>query len=90
MSDHELNDLLEKLHDQIERPQSLDEKQLKYLREIESDIHKLLGRTPTRTPVTQPDVLEKMEDAITTFEMTHPGIAVTFSKLMAVLSNAGI
>ncbi len=90
MNDTELHDLLEKLHHQIENTQTLNTDQQEQLRHIEEDIRKLLDRSPNKTAEIHPDILQQMEDAIAIFEITHPTIAMTFTKLMAVLSNAGI
>lgn len=90
MNDNELNDLLEKLHLQIEHTQTLDADQQEQLRHIEGDIRKLLDRSPTKTTESQPAILTQLEGAITTYELTHPGLAMTFTKLMEILSNAGI
>lgn len=90
MNDTELNDLLEKLHHQIEHTQSLTPEQQEHLHQIEGDIRELLDRSSTQAAKSQPDILQQLEDAVAIFEISHPTIAVTFTKLMAVLSNAGI
>ena len=86
----ELNHLLERLHYQIEHAQSLDEDQVKQLSHLEKDIQDLLARSPAKAGGTPPDVIDQLENAVTSFEMSHPALAATFTKLMEILSNAGI
>ncbi len=91
MSDKELNDLLSKLHSQIEHAESLEPDQLEQLRHLEGDIRKLLDRkSSTSNSELHLATLEQLQGAIATFEISHPSIAVTFNKLMAILSNIGI
>lgn len=90
MDDNELNQLLQRLHSQIEHAQSLDEEQIQQLRHLEVDIQNLLARSPVKRGGSQVDILDQLESAVATFEMSHPSLAATFSKLMEILSNAGI
>ena len=90
MDDQELQNLLEQLHNEIERTKSVDEKGRALLNHLESDIRSLLERSGDQSPKIHPSTLRRLEDSIDYFEVSHPTLNAVLSKLMAVLSNAGI
>jgi hypothetical protein len=87
MKDQELHKLLEQLHEEIERTQNIDEQGEQLLRDLESDIQHLLDRSETSA---HPSTVQRLEDSIRYYEVTHPTLTSTLSKLLAILSNAGI
>jgi hypothetical protein len=88
MNNQELDDLLAKLHKEIEGIQSVDEKGQDLLRDLSSDIRELLERTEEKKAA--PSMLERMETSIDHFEVTHPELTSALSSLFTILSNAGI
>jgi len=88
MNDQELDELLAKLHKEIEGTESLDEKGQKLLRDLSSDIQELLERTEEKKAA--PSMMERMEKSIDYFEVTHPDLTAALSSLFTILSNAGI
>jgi hypothetical protein len=90
MDDQELRKLLEQLHSEIEDAQTVDEKGLALLRDLEADIRALLERSGTVPADLHPTTLKRMEDGLQYFEVTHPTLTEMLSKLLAILSNAGI
>lgn len=88
MNNQELDDLLAKLHKEIEGLQSVDEKGQDLLRDLSSDIRELLERTEEKKAA--PSMLERMETSIDHFEVTHPELTSALSSLFTILSNAGI
>ncbi len=88
MNNQELDDLLAKLHKEIEGIQSVDEKGQDLLRDLSSDIQELLGRTEEKKAA--PSMLERIETSIDHFEVTHPELTSALSSLFTILSNAGI
>jgi hypothetical protein len=88
MNNQELDDLLAKLHKEIEGIQSVDEKGQDLLRDLSSDIRELLERTEGKKAA--PSMLERMETSIDHFEVTHPELTSALSSLFTILSNAGI
>lgn len=90
MSDENLRKLLEQLHDELERAESVDEKGDELLRHIERDISDLLKRKGKgKRPADEP-LIERLQDAIDHFEVTHPTLTTMLSEMMTILSNAGI
>ena len=88
MNKQELDELLEKLHNEIEGIQSLDEKGQELLRDLSADIQELLGRTEEKKAA--PSMMERMETSIDYFEVTHPELTAALSSLFTILSNDGI
>jgi len=88
MDNNELRTMLEQLHSEIERTDSIDEKGRELLRELGDDIRVLLARSEDEPA--QPSILHRLEDSISYLEVTHPTLTNTLSKLLEGLSNAGI
>ena len=86
MTDQKLRELLQQLHDELERTKSVDEKGREMLRQLNEDIQQFLD--PTRDNPTT--LLGRLQDAIDHFEVEHPAITTALSHMMNALSNAGI
>lgn len=87
MNNQNLDDLLAKLHKEIEGTQSVDEKGQELLRDLSADIQELLARAEKKAA---PSMLVRMETSIDYFEVTHPELTSALSSLFTILSNAGI
>jgi cell division septum initiation protein DivIVA len=88
MDNQEIDKLLEQLKNEIDGIQPDDKKGQELLRELSTDIRELLERAESKQPA--PSVLQRMEDSIDHFEVTHPDLTAALSNLSAILSNAGI
>ena len=86
MTDQKLRNLLEQLHDELARTDTVDEKGRDMLSHVSADIQKLLEPSETASPST----LERLQEAIDHFEVDHPAITAALSQLLNALSNAGI
>ena len=91
MDNQELRNLLYELHIEIEQTQSLDEDGRRLLRYLETDINELLKRSEGELQQqVHPSTLRRLEDSIDYFELSHPTLTTQLSKLLSILSNAGI
>jgi hypothetical protein len=90
MTDEKLRTLLEQLHGELARTESLDEKGRELLRGLSGDIRGLLERSGDTGPRSDESTLRRMQDAIDHFEVTHPTLTQALSEMMTILSNAGI
>jgi hypothetical protein len=90
MENQEFRALLEKLHQEIEGTETVDEKGQQLLGELETDIRDLLERSHGAAAQPAPTMLQSLEDSIAHLEVTHPTLTSTLAQLLAVLSNAGI
>ena len=84
MNNHELERLLEKLHDEIEKVERVDETNIQLLRDLERDINDLLDRSDDAS------LLERLREGINRFEVSHPTLTAMLSEISNILNNAGI
>lgn len=89
MTDQNLRELLEKLHQELEQTQAMDEKGNELLRHLDTDIRNLLKRSGAKAETDEP-MLERLQDTIDHFEVTHPTLTMMLSQMMTILNNAGI
>ncbi|CAG1014440.1 hypothetical protein ANAEL_04980 [Anaerolineales bacterium] len=88
MNNQEIDQLLEKLKNEIEGIQPDDEKGQALLRELLADIRELLERAESKQAPAS--MLGRLQASIDHFEVTHPELTAALSSLSAILSNAGI
>lgn len=84
MNNLEIKKLLEKLHNEIETIEHVDEANLQLLRDLERDIDDLLARSDDTS------LLERLREGINRFEVSHPTLTAMLSEMSKILSNAGI
>ncbi len=91
MNDDELRQLLEELHQKIEKTNSVDEKGRELLSHLSLDIRSLLERTGHEEHLHGTDrEIGRLEEAVRHFEVSHPGLTAALSQLLNILNNAGI
>ena len=90
MNNEKLQNLLEQLHQELKEIENVDEKDLEMLKTIETNISGVLSRLEKGQPINHPSLLQQLEDSVDHFEVTHPTLSATLSKLLAILGNAGI
>ena len=83
-------DLLLKLHEEINNTQAVDEKGVELLRDLDGDIRALLDRSEVNPVELHPTLVERLEDTVQHFEVTHPDLTAMISKMLSALSTAGI
>ena len=91
MSDDELRKLLEELHQKIETTGSVDERGRELLSHLNEDIQTLLDRTGNKE-VAEDNTweIDRIEESVRHFEVTHPSLTAALSQLLNILNNAGI
>jgi chromosome segregation ATPase len=89
MTNQNLRELLEKLHNELEQIEVTDEAGRERLRHLDADIRSLLERSDDLDETDEP-MLERLQDSIDHFETTHPQLTMMLSQMMTILSNAGI
>jgi len=88
MTDKNLTTLLEQLHSELDNTQAVDEKGRELLHALNADIQELLERSEGGEPADS--LLERWQDTIDHFEVTHPALTTALSHIVTVLNNAGI
>jgi hypothetical protein len=90
MDNKKSRELLQQLHDEINKTQTVDEKGKLLLRDIDGDIRALLERSEEHPVQVHPSIVQRLESAVSHFEVTHPELTTLISKFLASLSNAGV
>ena len=89
MTDSKLSTLLEQLHAELDSTEAVDEKGRELLRDLNADIQELLKRSEGEG-ADDDSLLERWQEYIDHFEVTHPTLTAALSHLMTALNNAGI
>ena len=84
------DDLLKQLHDEIKTIDSVDEKGVELLEDLDKDIRLLLERSGEQPYNMHPNLAQSLDRAIRHFEATHPDLTDLLAKVMSSLSNAGV
>ena len=87
MTNTEIRNLLTKLRDEIQGSQ-LDDETRTIMRDLDADIHDLLG--PEKTDVEPASVLERAREIEANFESDHPTTVNILREVIAALSRMGI
>jgi hypothetical protein len=90
MDNQEFRKLIEKLHAEIQNTQTIDEKGQELLVHLESDIRGLLDRAAVQEASIHPSTIQRLEEGLDHFEVTHPALTLLISKLLESLSKVGI
>ncbi|MBV6394612.1 MAG: hypothetical protein HFACDABA_00178 [Anaerolineales bacterium] len=86
MNNKELEKLLETLRQELKNTQGVDERGAELLRGLDEDLHHLLAGKES-SPAS---MLDRWNDSLDHFKITHPALTRLLSDLMTSLSNAGI
>jgi thiamine biosynthesis lipoprotein ApbE len=90
MDNNEKRELLNHIHDEINKIQQVDEKSSELLKDIDSDIRDLLENSGESPLDVNPSVVDRLETGIRHFEVTHPELTAAITKLIDSLSAAGV
>ena len=86
MTDQKLPELLQQLHDELEKTESVDEEGREMLAHLNADIRKFIDPTEEDDDT----IFDRIRDAIDRFEVEYPAITAALSQILNTLSNAGI
>jgi len=87
MDNKDLEKLLEALHQELQQPTNLDDKGRDLLRGLDVDIRALLTRSDA---IPEASTMQRLQESVDHFEVTHPTLTALLSDLLTSLSNAGI
>ena len=88
MADNNLSKLLEQLHAELDHTEAVDDKGRELLRALNADIEELLERSESGP--SDDSLLERLQESIDHFEVTHPALTSALSNIVSILNNAGI
>jgi hypothetical protein len=88
MAENKPTKLLEQLRDELAGLSDLDDKGRDLMRTLKEDVDILLKGSGDDG--SDDSLLERWQDAVDYFEVSQPSLTATISRVMTVLSNAGI
>jgi len=87
--ENKLSELLRLLQKELSESETLDSDSVILLKELVEDINEILDKDKPKTEEDE-SFIERLEDGMTRFEVTHPELVSTINKVLESLSNAGI
>ena len=89
MREQRLRKMLEQLHTELQRADTIDDRSRELLRSVLGDIEDLLERKQKRG--TKPEsIIEQLREAVRAFETTHPTLTSAIGRVADALAGIGI
>jgi hypothetical protein len=89
MREKHLRQMLEQLHIELQRADTIDDRSRELLRSVLGDIEDLLERKQKRG--TEPEsIIEQLREAVRAFETTHPTLTSAIGRVADALAGIGI
>ena len=88
MEQQKLRELLETLHQELERVDSVDETTAVVLTSLKEDISKLVAENIVTVHENE-SLMERMSEAVDHFETGHPQLSVTIQHVLESLAKMG-
>jgi regulator of replication initiation timing len=89
MEKQQLNEMLRKLHEELEQVESVDTTTLSVLATLKEDIQHLLAESTTASPEEQEPISERLGEAIDHFEADHPRLSMAIQHVLDSLAKMG-
>lgn len=86
MTERRLREVLDELHQELERSDSIDDETRALLRDARSDIEEALVETPEKASSAR----GRLGEALERFEGEHPDAVALIQRVLDALSNVGI
>lgn len=90
MDDPELREALEKLHEELERTDDLEDESRQGLQHLMDDIRTVLDREAPSPSEHYQSLNDQIIDAIWRYEISHPNLTAAMRRALDILSGAGI
>jgi hypothetical protein len=90
MDDSELRDTLEKLHQELEQTDDLDDESRRRLQHLMVDIRATLDREEASSTEHYESLGDQLRDGIQQYEVSHPSLTVVMKHALDILSGSGI
>jgi hypothetical protein len=89
MDDPELHEAVDKLHQELEQADDLDDESRHQLEHLMGDIRTALDRQQAEGEEDE-SLLEQLNESIQRYEASHPSITAALQHALEILSGAGI
>ncbi len=86
MDQSHLRELLGQLHDELARGETLDEHSRQLLQAVHDDIERIAAAPAGEAP----PIRGRWQEAVISFESSHPQLAANLEQTMNALSNLGL
>lgn len=90
MKNNSLDELLVRLHSELEQTTDVDQEEQQMLEQLMADISGLLEQHDEGNEESSQLFTERLQEAINQFEISHPTLTWSMGQVLAVLSGAGI
>lgn len=90
MADKKFRRALERLRDELQDAENLDEETRHLLSHVDADIHQILQQEVDDTTETHETLNDRLKKAIGRVESTNPQLTNTMRQIINTLSNMGI
>jgi seryl-tRNA synthetase len=90
MDDPELQEAVEKLHQELEEAEDLDDESRQRLQHLMVDIRTALDRQPPASADEDGSLFEQLNENIQEYEVSHPSLTAALQHALDILSGAGI
>jgi conjugal transfer/entry exclusion protein len=90
MENSDLRDTLEKLHQELEQTENLDDESRQGLQHLMADIQAALDRKEPSSAEEDESFGDQLTEAIQQYEISHPSLTATLQHALDILSGAGI
>ncbi len=82
-----LEELSQQIHTELASIDNLDDRKREMLQHLQVDIAAALDRCEEEQ---EPNLIDRLDEAVDEFEVSHPGLTATIGHVMDILSNSGI
>jgi hypothetical protein len=90
MDNSDLLDTLEKLHQELEQTEDLDDESRQQLQHLMGDMRTVLEREEPASTEEDDSFIEQLGDVIQEYEVSHPSLTAALQHALDILSGAGI
>jgi DNA repair exonuclease SbcCD ATPase subunit len=89
MGEQDLRQMLQQLHTELQRADTIDDRSRELLRSTIGDIEELLERRQKRATQSE-SIIERLREAVRAFEKTHPTLTEAIGGVADALARMGI
>jgi hypothetical protein len=90
MDEHAISGLLNELHAKLKSADAITEGDRELLMRLSDDIHSLLAHPGGLAAAKHRSILDRLREAITSFEVSHPDLTAVMARISKFLADMGI
>ena len=90
MDERGISDLLNELHAKLKNAKAINERDRELLTQLSADIESLLAHSGGLPAETHRSVIDRLQESITRFEVSHPDLTNVMERVSKTLADLGI